>query len=344
MLSTSRRRVSAPRIAHRSARAGNWASQRRERREFLEAGTRVAAPTIARRRCRRQEGLIADVWPVVRGEVPARVRALTEPSGDARPIGRRNRGEQPLAARDPPGDEAEAVAHIEPLMAPGTQEVLVRDDNGAAGAEPRAEPAVESQAGRVVQDDGVGMHHRRLRQERQSQLRQSAGDRRIGRSSGEHFRCQGEHPEVDVRRKGANFRGNGTAGAAGKAGVDEKRHATLRPRLGGQGWHEVDDGGRIAREGHRPPPPPPAARSGTMVRSGERSPRSRGKLRRRHAGRCNMLNKRTRPAHRAHRVRRADRARLSNWCPWTARPANCRRCPPGWARNEKRCPRRWIPP
>ena len=62
-------------------------AQRRERREFLEAGTRVAAAPVARRRRRREEGLVADVRPVIRGEAPARIRMLPEPGGDARAVG-----------------------------------------------------------------------------------------------------------------------------------------------------------------------------------------------------------------------------------------------------------------
>ena len=180
-------------------------AQRGQRRELLEAGPRMPAAAVARPRRRLEHRLVADVRPVGGREPPAALRVAAEPGGDPRPVRARDRREQPLAAGDPRRDELEAVADVEPLDAARAQEVLVGHDDGAGGAQPRGETRVELQAGRVVQDDRVGAHHRRLRQKRQAEILEGPGDRRVDRPVAEHRRSGGRSPRA---RPGARARGS----------------------------------------------------------------------------------------------------------------------------------------
>ena len=172
----------------------------------------------------RQERLIADVRPVIWGKPPAAIRVLIQPGGHARPIARRDRGEKPVAPGVRFGDEIEAVADIEALDAAGTQEILVGDDDDASGAEPRPQPALELQAGRIVQDDGVGVHHRRLRREGQAYLGEGLRNRRIDGPVPQHRDRQAEDRQADMRREGTDLGGRSAGGPAGGPRVDQQRH------------------------------------------------------------------------------------------------------------------------
>ena len=176
---------------------------------------------------------------------------MPEPGRDAAPVAGRDRCEQPLAAGDAPSDQAEAVDDVERLASTGAQEVLVGDDDGAAGAQPRPEPVVEAQAGGVVQHDGVGMDDRRLGPERQAEVGQGRCDRRMDRAAGKHRRCERDHLEADVRGERADLRGDCAASPARKARVDKKRDLSPHPDLRVLHVREPDDAGGIARRRHQ---------------------------------------------------------------------------------------------
>ena len=102
---------------------------------------------------------------------------------------------------------------------------------------------VELQAGRVVQDDGIGPHHRRLRKQRQAEILERARNRGVDRPVPEHRRGEVHHGQAHVRRKRADLRRHGAAGAARKAGLDQKGHPWTRPgKGGGRRRVQLDDG------------------------------------------------------------------------------------------------------
>ena len=236
----SRSRVSAPRIAQRSACGGNWARSAasggnfskpgREWRPRRSRGWASARGTAGRRCSASHRGQAASRIP---GAAPSQAATLARLLAET---GARSQ----LAAGDPVGDEAEAVADIKPLGTAGPQEVLVSDNHGAGGAEPRPKPARRI-SGRT---DCAGRWCRRAPP--------AAPARRAGRPppGPAHRRFDGPVPEHrDRMPKTARFTRGASARISAATALPVppgKRARQAAPPVGGRSKFPGRDGGEIA--------------------------------------------------------------------------------------------------
>ena len=195
---------------------GNFSKPGRECRPRRSRGARRG----------REERLVADVRPVVGGKAPAGIGLPREPVGHAGAVAWRKRGRAGTRRRrSAPATSPRQWPTSKPSPPPGRRKFSWVTTTMRAALSRGAQAVVEFQAARVVQHDGVGVHHRRRGQQRSPSSSSAAAIAGLtGRSR--NMPVEGKDRKMDVRRQRADLRRHRAAVPPGKRG--STRSATRR--------------------------------------------------------------------------------------------------------------------